>query len=139
MALSVKLLQLRSNLVKKSHAYFFAYRGQIHKTYYLLLGPLSVTRGHEAHSPLEPRPKRVRRISSAEDELEKAELTYYNQSPASMSTHTWHPDLDHGGLVGPQAAPSTVSLSTPAPSSSTYLLPHTPPLHNSQHTLGTFS
>ncbi|KAK4319230.1 hypothetical protein Pmani_009814 [Petrolisthes manimaculis] len=60
--------------------------------------PLSLGRGHEAHSPLEPRSKRVRRLSSEEDPLEKAELAYYTQSPAPLPTHpsTWHAELDHG-------------------------------------------
>ncbi|XP_045102546.1 nuclear factor 1 X-type-like isoform X9 [Portunus trituberculatus] len=60
--------------------------------------PLAMGRPHDPHSPLEPRSKRVRRVSSEEDPLEKAELTYYSQSPASLSSHTssWHSDLDHG-------------------------------------------
>lgn len=56
-------------------------------------------------SPLnEPRIKRMRRMSSADDteiELggprEKSEITYYGQSPASLSSQTsWHSDIDHG-------------------------------------------
>ena len=51
-------------------------------------------RSHEVASPLEPRPKRVRRLSS-EEEVEKQELTYYTQSPVALTSH-WHHDLDHG-------------------------------------------
>ncbi|KAK7067912.1 hypothetical protein SK128_022059, partial [Halocaridina rubra] len=61
--------------------------------------PLSMGRTHDPHSPLEPRSKRVRRLSSEEDTLDnKTELTYYTQSPASLSSHTssWHSDIDHG-------------------------------------------
>nr|XP_053651474.1 nuclear factor 1 X-type-like [Cherax quadricarinatus] len=60
--------------------------------------PLSLGRTHDPHSPLEPRSKRVRRLSSEEDTLDKAELAYYTQSPASLSSHTspWHSDIDHG-------------------------------------------
>ncbi|XP_071544166.1 nuclear factor 1 X-type isoform X8 [Panulirus ornatus] len=60
--------------------------------------PLSMGRTHDPHSPLEPRSKRVRRLSSEEDTLDKAELAYYTQSPSSLSSHTssWHSDIDHG-------------------------------------------
>ncbi|XP_069165529.1 nuclear factor 1 X-type [Procambarus clarkii] len=60
--------------------------------------PLSMGRTHDPHSPMEPRSKRVRRLSSEEDTLDKAELAYYTQSPASLSSHTssWHSDIDHG-------------------------------------------
>lgn len=60
--------------------------------------PLSMGRTHDPHSPLEPRSKRVRRLSSEEDTLDKTELAYYTQSPASLSSHTssWHSDIDHG-------------------------------------------
>lgn len=58
-------------------------------------------------SPLnEPRIKRMRRMSSAEDaeidlggprEKSNSEITYYGQSPASLSSQTsWHSDIDHG-------------------------------------------
>lgn len=58
-------------------------------------------------SPLnEPRIKRMRRMSSAEDteidlgntrEKSSSEITYYGQSPASLSSQTsWHSDIDHG-------------------------------------------
>ncbi|XP_045102498.1 nuclear factor 1 B-type-like isoform X3 [Portunus trituberculatus] len=99
--------------------------------------PLAMGRPHDPHSPLEPRSKRVRRVSSEEDPLEKAELTYYSQSPASLSSHTssWHSDLDHGGLVAPHAAPANAAAAAAA--STTFLHPHTPPHHTtSQHTLG---
>ncbi|XP_042892715.1 nascent polypeptide-associated complex subunit alpha, muscle-specific form-like [Penaeus japonicus] len=99
--------------------------------------PLSMGRTHDPHSPLEPRSKRVRRLSSEEDTLDKAELAYYTQSPASLSSHTssWHSDIDHGGLVAPSAA-SAPSAAASVAASSTYLHPHTPPHHTSQHTLG---
>lgn len=60
--------------------------------------PLAMGRPHDPHSPLEPRSKRVRRVSSEEDPMEKADLAYYSQSPASLSSHasSWHSDLDHG-------------------------------------------
>lgn len=58
-------------------------------------------------SPLnEPRIKRMRRMSSADDteidlggprEKSNSEITYYGQSPASLSSQTsWHSDIDHG-------------------------------------------
>lgn len=58
-------------------------------------------------SPLnEPRIKRMRRMSSAEDteidlggqrDKSNSEITYYGQSPASLSSQTsWHSDIDHG-------------------------------------------
>ncbi|XP_071544160.1 nuclear factor 1 C-type isoform X3 [Panulirus ornatus] len=98
--------------------------------------PLSMGRTHDPHSPLEPRSKRVRRLSSEEDTLDKAELAYYTQSPSSLSSHTssWHSDIDHGGLVAPYAA--SASAAAAAAASSTFLHPHTPPHHTSQHTLG---
>lgn len=61
--------------------------------------PLSMGRTHDPHSPLEPRNKRIRRLSSEEDNMDnKTELTYYTQSPGSLSSHTssWHSDMDHG-------------------------------------------
>ncbi|XP_066973687.1 nuclear factor 1 X-type isoform X15 [Macrobrachium rosenbergii] len=61
--------------------------------------PLSMGRTHDPHSPLEPRSKRVRRLSSEEDNMDnKTDLAYYTQSPASLSSHTssWHSDIDHG-------------------------------------------
>ncbi|XP_037803829.1 nuclear factor 1 C-type-like isoform X2 [Penaeus monodon] len=99
--------------------------------------PLSMGRTHDPHSPLEPRSKRVRRLSSEEDTLDKTELAYYTQSPASLSSHTssWHSDIDHGGLVAPSAASAPTAAASVA-ASSTYLHPHTPPHHTSQHTLG---
>lgn len=48
----------------------------------------------------------MRRMSSAEDteidlggprEKSSSEITYYGQSPASLSSQTsWHSDIDHG-------------------------------------------
>ncbi|XP_050531242.1 nuclear factor 1 X-type isoform X11 [Daktulosphaira vitifoliae] len=67
-------------------------------------GPMSIQR---TQSPLnEPRIKRMRRMSSADDteidlggprEKSNSEITYYSQSPASLSSQTsWHSDIDHG-------------------------------------------
>lgn len=63
-------------------------------------GPLSLPRS--AHSPGigEPRNKRLRRLSSADDDMEivrdKSEAAYYGQSPASLSSQaSWHSDVDH--------------------------------------------
>ncbi|RXG60779.1 hypothetical protein Avbf_04771, partial [Armadillidium vulgare] len=133
-----------STIKLENTSYYTTYTSPVpdHSLMTASYSPLSVTRGHDAHSPLEPRPKRVRRLSSEDEnhEIEKTELTYYTQSPAPLSAHAWHADLDHGGLVTQNVvtAQAAVSLSTAvaAPSSSTYLLPHTPPLHNSQHSLG---
>ncbi|GAB6031659.1 hypothetical protein CHUAL_009417 [Chamberlinius hualienensis] len=53
-------------------------------------------------SPPEHRSKRLRRISSADDDIDvgrdKSELNYYVNSPANMSSQTssWHGDVDHG-------------------------------------------
>ncbi|KAL4104857.1 hypothetical protein QTP88_020133 [Uroleucon formosanum] len=66
--------------------------------------PMSIQR---TQSPLnEPRIKRMRRMSSAEDteidlggqrDKSNSEITYYGQSPASLSSQTsWHSDIDHG-------------------------------------------
>ncbi|CAH1731890.1 unnamed protein product [Aphis gossypii] len=66
--------------------------------------PMSIQR---TQSPLnEPRIKRMRRMSSAEDteidlggqrDKSSSEITYYGQSPASLSSQTsWHSDIDHG-------------------------------------------
>ncbi|XP_025418336.1 nuclear factor 1 X-type isoform X6 [Sipha flava] len=66
--------------------------------------PMSIQR---TQSPLnEPRIKRMRRMSSADDteidlggprEKSNSEITYYGQSPASLSSQTsWHSDIDHG-------------------------------------------
>lgn len=71
---------------------------------FFLLGPMSIQR---TQSPLnEPRIKRMRRMSSAEDteidlggqrDKSSSEITYYGQSPASLSSQTsWHSDIDHG-------------------------------------------
>lgn len=73
---------------------------------YIFLGPMSIQR---TQSPLnEPRIKRMRRMSSAEDteidlggqrDKSSSEITYYGQSPASLSSQTsWHSDIDHGTL-----------------------------------------
>ncbi len=64
-------------------------------------GPMPLQR---TQSPNEPRNKRMRRISSAEEEMElsareqKHEVAYYGQSPASLSSQTsWHSsDVEHG-------------------------------------------
>ncbi|XP_069955073.1 nuclear factor 1 C-type isoform X7 [Cherax quadricarinatus] len=76
--------------------------------------PLSLGRTHDPHSPLEPRSKRVRRLSSEEDTLDKAELAYYTQSPASLSSHTspWHSDIDH--VLPPMSLSSTVMAAAPS-------------------------
>lgn len=76
------------------------------------LGPLGLPRSGQ--SPGEPRSKRVRRLSSAEEEIELGgtgtnasrpvdknqpapDVTYYGQSPASLSSQTsWHSDVEHG-------------------------------------------
>jgi len=68
-------------------------------------GPLSLPRSSQ--SPGEPRNKRLRRLSSTEEEMDlgagrdkgTGEVAYYGQSPASLSSQTsWHSDVDHGGL-----------------------------------------
>lgn len=76
--------------------------------------PLSMGRTHDPHSPMEPRSKRVRRLSSEEDTLDKAELAYYTQSPASLSSHTssWHSDIDH--VLPPMSLSSTVMAAAPS-------------------------
>ncbi|XP_014250410.1 nuclear factor 1 C-type isoform X1 [Cimex lectularius] len=73
--------------------------------------PLGLPRSGQ--SPGEPRSKRVRRLSSAEEEIElgsgggaatsssrekaQTEVGYYGQSPASLSSQTsWHSDVEHG-------------------------------------------
>ncbi|KAF4526905.1 hypothetical protein B566_EDAN008348 [Ephemera danica] len=69
--------------------------------------PLSLPRNSQ--SPGEPRNKRLRRLSSTEEEMElggpptgrdkgSGEVgAYYGQSPASLSSQTsWHSDVDHG-------------------------------------------
>lgn len=72
--------------------------------FFFVTGPMSIQR---TQSPLnEPRIKRMRRMSSAEDteidlggprEKSSSEITYYGQSPASLSSQTsWHSDIDHG-------------------------------------------
>ncbi|XP_023722097.1 nuclear factor 1 X-type isoform X8 [Cryptotermes secundus] len=67
--------------------------------------PLSLPRSSQ--SPGEPRNKRLRRLSSTEEEMDlgagrdkgTGEVAYYGQSPASLSSQTsWHSDVDHGGL-----------------------------------------
>jgi hypothetical protein len=71
--------------------------------HHIFLGPLSLPRSSQ--SPGEPRNKRLRRLSSTEEEMDlgtgrdKGEVAYYGQSPASLSSQTsWHSDVDHGGL-----------------------------------------
>ncbi|XP_021922791.1 nuclear factor 1 A-type isoform X4 [Zootermopsis nevadensis] len=65
--------------------------------------PLSLPRSSQ--SPGEPRNKRLRRLSSTEEEMDlgagrdkgAGEVAYYGQSPASLSSQTsWHSDVDHG-------------------------------------------
>lgn len=80
----------------------------------LFLGPLPIPRSTQ--SPNEPRTKRVRRLSSAEEEMDlgssgggsrekqgtggPAEVGYYGQSPASLSSQaSWHSDVEHGELL----------------------------------------
>ncbi|XP_021922795.1 nuclear factor 1 X-type isoform X8 [Zootermopsis nevadensis] len=64
--------------------------------------PLSLPRSSQ--SPGEPRNKRLRRLSSTEEEMDlgagrdkgAGEVAYYGQSPASLSSQTsWHSDVDH--------------------------------------------
>ncbi|KAG0712868.1 hypothetical protein GWK47_017451 [Chionoecetes opilio] len=76
--------------------------------------PLAMGRPHDPHSPMEPRSKRVRRVSSEEDPLEKAELAYYSQSPASLTSHapSWHTDLDH--VLPPMSLSSSVMGGAPS-------------------------
>lgn len=74
----------------------------------LISGPLSLPRNTQ--SPGEPRNKRMRRMSSTEEEMDLGvareskptvgtEVTYYGQSPASLSSQTsWHSDVEHGKL-----------------------------------------
>jgi hypothetical protein len=71
----------------------------------IFIGPLSLPRSSQ--SPGEPRNKRLRRLSSTEEEMDlgagrdkgAGEVAYYGQSPASLSSQTsWHSDVDHGGL-----------------------------------------
>ncbi|GAB6031660.1 hypothetical protein CHUAL_009417 [Chamberlinius hualienensis] len=72
-------------------------------------------------SPPEHRSKRLRRISSADDDIDvgrdKSELNYYVNSPANMSSQTssWHGDVDHG-----QHQLSNSHVPSPAP----------PPVHS---------
>ncbi|XP_069694240.1 nuclear factor 1 X-type isoform X12 [Periplaneta americana] len=66
--------------------------------------PLSLPRSSQ--SPGEPRNKRLRRLSSTEEEMDLGAgrdkgagevASYYGQSPASLSSQTsWHSDVDHG-------------------------------------------
>ncbi|XP_069694234.1 nuclear factor 1 X-type isoform X7 [Periplaneta americana] len=100
--------------------------------------PLSLPRSSQ--SPGEPRNKRLRRLSSTEEEMDLGAgrdkgagevASYYGQSPASLSSQTsWHSDVDHGGLGPPSVhsphlvhagkvakpSPDTISASySPAP------------------------
>lgn len=77
----------------------------VSKYAWYFIGPLSLPRSSQ--SPGEPRNKRLRRLSSTEEEMDlgagrdkgTGEVTYYGQSPASLSSQTsWHSDVDHGGL-----------------------------------------
>ncbi|XP_065569286.1 nuclear factor 1 X-type-like isoform X5 [Artemia franciscana] len=83
------------------------YLGQIDSS--LITGPLPLHRG--SPSPIDPRGlKRIRRLSSADDEgmelthggsvnamKTAADLSYYGQSPASLSSQqSWHSEMDHG-------------------------------------------
>uniref|UniRef100_A0A8D8X2D3 Nuclear factor 1 n=1 Tax=Cacopsylla melanoneura TaxID=428564 RepID=A0A8D8X2D3_9HEMI len=82
--------------------------------------PLSLPRNTQ--SPGEPRNKRMRRMSSTEEEMDLGvgreakptvgtEVTYYGQSPASLSSQTsWHSDVEHG--LPPQHVVSGVSLAS---------------------------
>ncbi|XP_065569282.1 nuclear factor 1 X-type-like isoform X2 [Artemia franciscana] len=86
------------------------YLGQIDSS--LITGPLPLHRG--SPSPIDPRGlKRIRRLSSADDEgmelthggsvnamKTAADLSYYGQSPASLSSQqSWHSEMDHGGRI----------------------------------------
>ncbi|XP_065352240.1 nuclear factor 1 X-type isoform X5 [Cloeon dipterum] len=94
----------------------------------LVPGPMSLPRSSQ--SPGEPRNKRLRRLSSTEEEMElagaaasgpvrdkstPAEVAYYGQSPASLSSQTsWHSDVDHGSSVhSPHALVAKVNKQEP--------------------------
>ncbi|XP_023722267.1 nuclear factor 1 X-type isoform X10 [Cryptotermes secundus] len=81
--------------------------------------PLSLPRSSQ--SPGEPRNKRLRRLSSTEEEMDlgagrdkgTGEVAYYGQSPASLSSQTsWHSDVDHGGLGLASQHGSVTSMSS---------------------------
>nr|CAD7588569.1 unnamed protein product [Timema genevievae] len=73
-------------------------------------GPLSLPRSSQSPGG-EPRNKRLRRLSSTEEDMDMGaggrdkgggDVSYYGQSPASLSSQTsWHSDVDHGGLGPP--------------------------------------
>ncbi|KAK6620148.1 hypothetical protein RUM44_006548 [Polyplax serrata] len=78
--------------------------------------PLSLPRSTHSPGVGEPRNKRLRRLSSAEEEMElvreKADAVYYGQSPASLSSQTsWHSDVDHGTVRSSQS-PRTLVMGT---------------------------
>ncbi|CAB3385918.1 Hypothetical predicted protein [Cloeon dipterum] len=111
--------------------------------------PMSLPRSSQ--SPGEPRNKRLRRLSSTEEEMElagaaasgpvrdkstPAEVAYYGQSPASLSSQTsWHSDVDHGmsshGSVGTSIAASSIGGGTS--SSGYYPQPSASEHQSSQH------
>uniref|UniRef100_A0A8D8T0X8 Nuclear factor 1 X-type n=1 Tax=Cacopsylla melanoneura TaxID=428564 RepID=A0A8D8T0X8_9HEMI len=78
--------------------------------------PLSLPRNTQ--SPGEPRNKRMRRMSSTEEEMDLGvgreakptvgtEVTYYGQSPASLSSQTsWHSDVEHEITCMPSGSPT---------------------------------
>ncbi|XP_014274096.1 nuclear factor 1 X-type isoform X9 [Halyomorpha halys] len=97
--------------------------------------PLPIPRSTQ--SPNEPRTKRVRRLSSAEEEMDlgnsgggsrekqgaggPTEVGYYGQSPASLSSQaSWHSDVEHGlpsqhGNVAPLATATYYQQSENSP------------------------
>nr|CAD7256150.1 unnamed protein product [Timema shepardi] len=76
--------------------------------------PLSLPRSSQSPGG-EPRNKRLRRLSSTEEDMDMGaggrdkgggDVSYYGQSPASLSSQTsWHSDVDHG--MPPQHASVT--------------------------------
>lgn len=69
------------------------------------LGPLALPRS--LPSPTSEHRSKRRRLSSEEDPLDVGggrdknnEVTYYGQSPASLSSQaSWHSEVDHGKLI----------------------------------------
>ncbi|XP_059469814.1 nuclear factor 1 X-type isoform X9 [Neocloeon triangulifer] len=100
--------------------------------------PMSLPRSSQ--SPGEPRNKRLRRLSSTEEEMELGaagpgrgadkssapEVAYYGQSPASLSSQTsWHSDVDHGMPSQHSSVASIASASIGGGSSSSSYYPQT--------------
>ncbi|XP_069694239.1 nuclear factor 1 X-type isoform X11 [Periplaneta americana] len=106
--------------------------------------PLSLPRSSQ--SPGEPRNKRLRRLSSTEEEMDLGAgrdkgagevASYYGQSPASLSSQTsWHSDVDHGGLGLASQHGSVASMSSggggAGATASYYQQAPAPPQHGDQ-------